>query len=704
MTTGDSPNPSTGNALVRASAVVLLAIVLTVVFWGGLWQGGGLVGGDLYTYFFPQKTYYAEQLSQGEFPLWNSLVGHGYPLVGESQTGAFYPPHLLLYGICDVNTAYNAVQLAHYVLAFVFTWMYARRLNVSVWSAGLVALIYTYGWFPPRICLEWAIIGGAWLPLALWCVEVYLASRRWRYLILLSVTLAMQMLPGHFNLAFITQLTVLAYVPARLWLAGQRLPSETLSNRVRHGLLLAAAMFFAFTLSAVQLAPTWELKELSQRTTVGEHFSPTYGHIPPWYLTQIFTPWVWYTGDSELNIDDQPGALSLTNVIEAHLYFGLTTVGLVLYGIWSRIYFDDRRWLMWAGLGLLALLYTPGWLVPITQHLPGFGSFTGPGRYGIITTLAVAMLAGAALDDLFDFLSARSLAGRLALTAVIFVAVTIDLWIVSRVQTYATVLPESVIGYVPDSPVRKVLSRCPEPVRLFCPGPNLVTSLGVAATPPYLGLGPAAYFEGKTAIPDPRILNESALGEQTAANGNRSDSNDSLKVALHRLERVGVTHVVSLSPLDEDRLPIALFWSGVDPFLNRAWQRMKEPMYLYEIRGPDGQNGHRGRTFWQGGEGEAKVTDYHANSVTLEASSDHGGQLVLTDLAYPGWEVSVDGRPAESLVADGAFRAVHVPPGEHRIVWTYRPQSVLWGAATSGLTLLILASIALYRRRHLSGR
>ena len=91
---------------------ILVGLGLSLIFWWPLYSGGGLLGGDIYTYFFPQKAYLSERLAAGEVPLWNNRVGHGYPLVGESQTGLFYPFHVL-YAVLDVSTAYNAVQLGH---------------------------------------------------------------------------------------------------------------------------------------------------------------------------------------------------------------------------------------------------------------------------------------------------------------------------------------------------------------------------------------------------------------------------------------------------------------------------------------------------------------------------------------------------------------------------------------------------------------
>ncbi len=154
------------------------ALVLAALFWWPLFRGGGFVGGDVYSYYLPQKVVYAEHLRHAELPLWNDRAGHGYPIVGESQTGAFYPPNAILYSLLGVNAAYNANHVLHYLLAFFFAWMYARAIGLSVWSSGLTALVFVYAWFPPRCCWEWAIVGGAWMPAAFWCVEEFSQTLR----------------------------------------------------------------------------------------------------------------------------------------------------------------------------------------------------------------------------------------------------------------------------------------------------------------------------------------------------------------------------------------------------------------------------------------------------------------------------------------------------------------------------------------------
>ena len=70
------------------------------------------------------------------------------------------------------------------------------------------------------------------------------------------------------------------------------------------------------------------------------------------------------------------------------------------------------------------------------------------------------------------------------------------------------------------------------------------------------------------------------------------------------------------------------------------------------------------------------------------------GRLVVADLVYPGWKVSIDGRSARAL-ADGDLRAVEVPAGARRVTWVFTPPGVRAGASISLAALLALIGVAL---------
>lgn len=197
------------------------------------------------------------------------------------------------------------------------------------------------------------------------------------------------------------------------------------------------------------------------------------------------------------------------------------------------------------------------------------------------------------------------------------------------------------------------------------------STLGVSSTPVYLTFGPAGYVD------------------------------ESLRQADDWMSRGGVTHVLTFEPQPLSS-SMQLVWQGDDPFLNRAWGRARQPLYLYEVAEPLGRLQFRSQGSQASESASSMLTAFEprANSVECSVLPTEPGILVLLDLDDPGWSVTVDGQPAESLRIDNLFRGVRLEPGEHHVVWTYRPRSFVWGAALSLGTLLLLAAVAHIRFWH----
>ena len=657
-------------------AALVVAIGLTFVFWLPLYQGAGFVGGDVYSYYMPQKDLLSQHIQGGEFPMWHHRTGWGYPLIAESQTGLLYPVTWVCYRFLDLNTAYNTNHIAHYVFAFLFLWLYARRLGLRTVPAMLAAVVYVYGWFPPRVSLEWTIIGGTWLPAALWASESFLQTKSKRWLITLAAVLAMQLLAGHFALAFITLLTLGLYVPMRIWLANTE-PTST-SARMKTTAWFVVPVAAAFLLAAVQLVPTWELKTSSQRAKVTEEHNPAYGHMPPMYITQLVASWWWwYADDVDTNkaIQDMTFLASDagTNQIEAHLYFGLVPLALLVIALFSGRIFTGKVERTWAVLGVLFLSYTPGWFVPVTQHLPGFSFFHGPGRYGIVTAIAAGIVAAFVMNSLCE---RKKLVGNILCLLIIAATVT-EFRVVAGQISDAVMVETPPIARRPESSVRKYFAGQENQVRLYAPGPNLPNLCGVAAMPVYLGLSPDEYFNVDLTVPIEDPINTPRK--------------------LDWLLTAGITHVLGQGPIESARLKLVS--QAPDIFLNRAWGRPGDmSVYLYELVDA------KPRAYSESG--SVEVVSLTPNTVTLEADLKEPGRVILTDLMVPGWSVQVDGEPAEPIakpdkptVPTEIFRAVDVAAGKHRIVWQYAPRSVYVGGAMSGISWLLLCALALFRRR-----
>jgi len=105
-----------------------------------------------------------------------------------------------------------------------------------------------------------------------------------------------------------------------------------------------------------------------------------------------------------------------------------------------------------------------------------------------------------------------------------------------------------------------------------------------------------------------------------------------------------------------------------------------------------GASGSLGYPEPSGNTGQVVFKEDRLNRVALESEASQPGWLVLTDTAYPGWQATLDGKPAKWQIADYAFRALPVPAGKHEIIWSYLPASFKVGGFISLFALGILCS------------
>jgi hypothetical protein len=99
-------------------------------------------------------------------------------------------------------------------------------------------------------------------------------------------------------------------------------------------------------------------------------------------------------------------------------------------------------------------------------------------------------------------------------------------------------------------------------------------------------------------------------------------------------------------------------------------------------------------------EASAEITRYEANRVVIRASTPVDGLLFLSDTYYPGWKAYVDGLATPIYQANYAFRALHVPPGEHEVEFVYEPESFRLARFISLLALFGVSLLWIAGRSH----
>jgi hypothetical protein len=75
----------------------------------------------------------------------------------------------------------------------------------------------------------------------------------------------------------------------------------------------------------------------------------------------------------------------------------------------------------------------------------------------------------------------------------------------------------------------------------------------------------------------------------------------------------------------------------------------------------------------------------------LEISATGPGTLIVSEIAYPGWSVLVDGVDEEMVFLDDLLMGVNLEPGPQRVEFIFRPRSVYIGMSlfVGGLVVLV---------------
>jgi uncharacterized membrane protein YfhO len=94
-----------------------------------------------------------------------------------------------------------------------------------------------------------------------------------------------------------------------------------------------------------------------------------------------------------------------------------------------------------------------------------------------------------------------------------------------------------------------------------------------------------------------------------------------------------------------------------------------------------------------------EVVRHDPKIVQLNAKMNCRGMVILADTYFPGWQATVDGRPAAILETDGALRGIVAEAGAHTIELTYTPASVRNGAIAALAGLAGAGLITWWERR-----
>ncbi len=391
-------------AIDRGWPYALLLVVSLGYFWRILfapdaWKPAG--GGDLVSFLFPTYRFAAAQLKVGHLPQWNPYLYGGSPFLADLQTGAFYPPNLLLFLLAP-SFPYKAMELLavlHVFLAGVNMFLCLRYLEPGRPLRKHAALLGAVAFmFSDLFVVHFGnlnlIAVAAWLPLVALFFWRSLRLRRLRLAVAAGVALALSTWAGH--------LQITLYVGMALVVAAAVDAAE--SHRERRGwgwpfLALVVAAAVAIGLSAMVLLPALQFARLSTRAALTYQDSARYSLIPA-LLGELLVPALFSSRAPDLywGVWDRV----------AVGYLGIFPLLLAGLAVLVR---RGRRIRLLVVLAIVAFLLAlggqsvvHGWAYLL---LPGFRQIRAPARAIILLDFSLAALAALGLDRLLGPLAPR---------------------------------------------------------------------------------------------------------------------------------------------------------------------------------------------------------------------------------------------------------------------------------------------------------
>lgn len=158
---------------------------------------------------------------------------------------------------------------------------------------------------------------------------------------------------------------------------------------------------------------------------------------------------------------------------------------------------------------------------------------------------------------------------------------------------------------------------------------------------------------------------------------------------VHRARVVPPAH----DAVDRQRRDESLAFQN-DPLWSDRSRTVLDPRTtaLIETERPEALRGFLTRDPVASGE-SVTVSLHEPQRVALRAVLNRPGVVILADAYYPGWRLTIDGKPAPILRVNRMMRGAAVPKGTHQLIYTYDPLSFRTGATLSVVGLVVVALI-----------
>ena len=750
-----------GAALRRREWLWVPLVYAFVVAWiyRDLWHHHGAatgLGWDTIDTHGPDLDFFARDLREGRFSLWNPYDKGGYPVFCDPVFDRYYPLNwpFAAWGAL-AGTGWWLVQLkvlAHHVIAgaLLHTFLRSRGLSIRAALVGGIGLVASAPLLAHKASnILWPLV---WVPLVWMAIDAALARPRWWRGALVGAALVPVLTAGSPPGVLYAALLILPY-------AGLRFVQHVRAQHARADLIalagtIAPAVAIALLTVAVTVLPASELVALGSRDRLGS--GPSFALGGSMYL---------------------PAALRGVFVRGAgpfEIYCGAAVVMLAAIGLVLRPRFDRDAPIALAATAVLGVILAAGttaFLLPVlVDHVPPFVLLRVPGRYKLLAAWALAAGAGygvaaleAAAADVVLRKRAWIVAGVAVVIAILCVAIAGAPATVKDHPAWWSIVATGVVAGLVVAATRDVRVLWVFAVLVLIDAPLFTfvePGAPVAAEPRQTHSHDAEILPLLDGVTDRwRVYDEFVLGERAGARLRIRDFRGYPAVdpiSLHRY--VDVLDYAKKDPqiladFNVRYLLLAPHWrygaatsfphlpaKGFDPSRDRngLWIA-RDPAPLIAVYGavtvvPDSDpdhvlaavravqepDGSRRRAIVEASDAGAlpaeattgipkffsgTLESYEPDTIRFAIDTSSAGMVVLNELAFPGWYVMVDGVRTTDIRVNYLLRGVWVSAGHHEIEWRFSPRHWRFLVGGYAIAWLVILFALVYgarekRRRH----
>lgn len=363
--------------------IFFLFFLLTIFyFFKPLTEGKILAPGDGKSFFLPLKEYF----SKNEISFWFPYEFLGLPYVSILQTAFFYPFNFL-YKVFPLPFTYNLLFLLHLSSASFFTFLYLKEIGSKKISSVFSGIVFSLSGFLIAHKGHLTILNASiYLPLILYLNERLKKTLGFKYSILSSIAISLQIFAGHFQISFYSNLLLFFYIIYNFF-------QITKEKRLKFLIFSFLPFFFSLLITSPQIFSTYEIIKQSPRQS-WDFFEFTSYSFEPYMIIQAIFPFIFGT--------EYGGKYWASwNITEMNIFIGILPLILSISVIYKK---KEKKiinfWLLILIVSLFLAIGKYNAIYKILYNIPLLNLFRVPARHIFEFHFSIAVLAGIAFDYL----------------------------------------------------------------------------------------------------------------------------------------------------------------------------------------------------------------------------------------------------------------------------------------------------------------